>query len=64
MARGGGSKWRELYHSIMTERLCIYEKRLYIMGLYLILRGSLGFAFLVSFKRMHWSILSFRYVIA
>jgi len=49
---------------MMTELFCIYEKRLYIMGLYLLLFGSLGFSFLVPFKRMHWSILSFGYVVA
>ena len=64
MRRGGGSKWRGLYHSMMTELFCIYEKRLYIMGLYLWLFGSLGFAFfwkdacipLVFLLVRHWTV--------
>ena len=46
MARGGGSKWRGLYHSMMITACVAFTKSVYIMGLYLWLFGSLDFAFL------------------
>lgn len=57
MARVGGSEWRGLYHSMMTELFCIYEKRMYIMGLIYFCAGAYDFAFLE--RRMHCSGVSF-----